>query len=173
MAISLKDVTDFLDEIGLKYEVKDSDDVVFPYSDKDTGENILVVVSVLENGEYLRMRTVKHLDDLVAEADEEKRRALLDWMLYQNYRSKLGTWEYDPNDHDHHISVSLGVEDGTVTHRQMMRMLSMVLKSVELIPEMKRVLGLLPADNGDADEIEAKRAALLAQLRELDGQSGI
>jgi hypothetical protein len=172
MAITLKEVTDFLDEVGLKYQAKDEETVIFPYSDTDIDEKILVAVSVVEDGEYLRMRTVKHLDDLVAEADEEKRRALLEWMLFQNYRSKLGAWEYDPSDFDHHLAVSMPIEDGTASKKQMMRMLAVMIKSVELIPEMKKVLGIESA--AAADDVTAKkREELLAQLRALDGQSGI
>jgi ribulose 1,5-bisphosphate synthetase/thiazole synthase len=172
MAITQNHVTEFLDEIGLKYQTKDEETVLFPYSDDDINEKILVAVSVLENGEYLRMRTVKHLDDLVAETDAEKRHALLEWMLYQNYRSKLGAWEYDPTDHDHHLAVSMPIEDGSASKKQMMRMLAVMIKSVELIPEMKKLLGIETA-NDDSDDTAKKRAELLAQLRELDGQSGI
>ena len=172
MAITLKDVTAFLDEIGIKYQEKDEETLLFPYSDDDIDEKILIAVNLLEDGEFLRMRTVKHLDDLVAEADEEKRRALLEWMLYQNYRSKLGTWEYDPSDHDHHLAVSLGIEDGSMSKKQMMRMLSVMLKSVELIPEMKKILGIETATS-DTSESDKKRAELLAQLAALDEPSGI
>ena len=169
MAIALSDVKDFLDEVGLKYQEKDEETLLFPYSDTDIDEKILVAVSLLEDGEFLRMRTVKHLDDLVAEAEPEKRQALLEWMLYQNYQSKLGAWEYDPNDHDHHLAVTCGIEDNDMTKKQMMRMFAVIIKSVELIPEMKKVLGIAPS----ADDVEKKRAELLAQLAELDGQSGI
>jgi hypothetical protein len=172
MAITLKQVTEFLDEVGLKYQEKDDETVLFPYSDSDINEKVLIAVSVLEDGEYLRMRTVKHLDELVAEADEEKRRALLEWMLFQNYRSKLGAWEYDPSDFDHHLAVSMPIEDGTASTKQMMRMLAVMVKSVELIPEMKKILGVAPA-NDDQSETDKKREELLAQLRALDGQSGI
>jgi ribulose 1,5-bisphosphate synthetase/thiazole synthase len=172
MAITLKEVTDFLDDVGIKYQEKDEERVIFPYSDDEIDEKILIVVSVQEDGEFLSMRTIKHLDDLVAEADEEKRRALLDWMLYQNYRSKVGAWEYDPSDHDHHLSVSMPIEDGTVSKKQMMRMLAVMVKSVELIPEMKKILGIESAV-ADTSETDKKRAELLAQLAELDGQGGI
>lgn len=172
MAITLKEVSDFLDGIGINYQEKDDETLLFPYTDSDTGEKILVVVNILENGDFLSMRTVKHLDDLVAEAEEEKRRALLEWMLHQNYRSKLGAWEYDPNDHDHHLAVTVGIEDGTLTKSQLTRMLAVMLKSVELIPEMKQVLGIEPAGSG-MDEKEKKRAELLAQLAALDGENGI
>jgi hypothetical protein len=54
----------------------------------------------------------------------------------------------------------------------MMRMLAVMIKSVELIPEMKKVLGIESA--AAADDVTAKkREELLAQLRALDGQSGI
>lgn len=172
MALSLQQVKDFLEGVGLKYQEKDEETLLFPYTDSDVDEKILVVVKLQEDGEFLSMRTVKHLDDLVAEADEEKRRALLDWMLYHNYRSKLGAWEYDPSDHDHHIAVTVGVEDGEMTKKQMTRMLSVLIKSAELIPEMKKILGIEPASSGES-ESDKKRAELLAQLAELDGQSGI
>ena len=172
MAIALSDIKDFLDEIGLNYQEKDDETVLFPYSDSDIDEKILVVVRLLEDGEFLQMHTVKHLDDLVAEASPEKRTALLEWMLYQNYKTKTGTWEYDPSDHDHHLAVSCGIEDGGLTKKQLMRMFAVMIKSVELIPEMKKILGIEPASS-DESETDKKRAELLAQLAELDGQSGI
>ena len=172
MAMALSDIKDFLDEIGINYQEKDDETVLFPYSDSDIDEKILVVVRLLESGEFRQMHTIKHLDDLVAEASPEKRQALLEWMLYQNYKTKVGTWEYDPTDHDHHLTVSCGIEDGELTKKQMMRMFAVMIKSVELIPEMKKVLGIEPAAN-DESVTEKKRAELLAQLAELDAQSGI
>ena len=172
MAMSIQDVKDFLKDVGLNFQEKDEETLLFPYSDTDIDEKILVVVKLEEDGEFLSMRTVKHLDDLVAEADEEKRRALLDWMLFQNYRSKIGAWEYDPSDHDHHLAVSMGVEDGTPTKKQLMRMLAVMVKSVELIPEMKKVLGIETAGD-DQSEADKKRAELLAQLAALDEPNGI
>lgn len=172
MAMSLQDIKDFLTDIGFNFQEKDEESLLFPYSDSDIDEKILVLVKLQEGGEFLSMRTVKHLDELVAEATEEKRRALLEWMLFQNYRTKIGTWEYDPTDHDHHLAVSAGIEDGVLTKKQLMRMLAVMVKSVELIPEMKKILGIEPAGN-DQSEADKKRAELLAQLAALDEPNGI
>lgn len=165
MAIELSKLTGFLDEIGVNYDERDENTIVFPYSNDD--DKILVVVKLMEDGEFLQMRTLKHLDDLVAEASEEKRNALLKWMLNKNYTTKMGTWEYDPEDHDHHIAIGCSIEDNDLTIKQFARMFKAIIDSVKVIPEMKEILGIMPAED-DLSEKEKKRQELLRQLQDLD-----
>jgi len=164
MAIEQSLITGFLDKINVKYRVRDEEDIITTFS-SDDGDKVMVVISLLENGEFLRMRTIKHLDDLIEQAPEEKRMALLEWMLKYNYNHKMGTWEYDPEDHDHRITTTMTIEDGSVKAPQFIRMLKVMMDSVDLIPEMKKVLGI---EEADEDDVEKKRKELLAQLAALD-----
>ena len=168
MAISLSKIEAYLDEMEVSYKVRDEKSIVTGFGEQPNSVMIIIILS--EEGEFLEIRTVKHLDDLVAEARQEKRTKLLNWMLNANYSSKIGAWEYDPDDHDHHLSVSFPIEDGDLTVKQFGRMLGVVAKSAQLIPEMKAVLGLA---DGAEDEKERKRRELLAQLHALDNDSGI
>lgn len=169
MAISVAKIYAFLDHMDLKYERRDEESTITGFAD-GKGNSIMVIIRLLEDGEYLQMRTIKHLDDLVAEAKPEKRIELLKWMLHENYTNKTGAWEYDPADHDHHIAIGHAIEDGDLTFNQFKRMISVMQKSAESIPEMKEVLGLAVEE---IDPIELKRQELLAQLRALDSGDGI
>ena len=162
MAIKISKIQSYLDDMGVNYENRENDTIAFPMSDEEN--KIVIVIKLMEDGEYIQMRTVKHLDDLVEQASEEKRADLLKWMLHKNYVSKLGAWEYDPADHDHHIAVACSIEDGDLTTKQFLRMFKIIANSLDLIPEMKEVLGI--SDGMSAKE--KKRQALLKQLEELD-----
>jgi len=162
MAIKMSKIQSYLDELGVNYENRENETIAFPMSDEEN--KIVIVVKLLEDGEFLQMRTVKHLDDLVEEATEEKRADLLKWMLHRNYISKLGAWEYDPADYDHHLAVGCSIEDGDLTMKQFLRIFKVVANSLDLIPEMKEVLGI--SDGMSAKE--KKKQALLKQLQELD-----
>lgn len=166
MATTMDKIKSYLDSAGLNYQERDEETVVFPFSDDK--EKILIIIRLMEDGEFLQIRTLKHLDDLVQEADEAHRQALLQWMLYRNYTRKLGVWEYDPSDHDHHISASMAIEDGDISERQFLRMLKAILDSLDDIPEMKQVLGIEPEDGDEEDEKERKRRELLEQLKALE-----
>ncbi|AWI78975.1 hypothetical protein CEW87_06120 [Parazoarcus communis] len=168
MAISLSRIESYLDEMEVNYKVRDEKSIITSFGEQPNA--VMVIILLTEEGELLEIRTVKHLDDLVAEASEEKRAKLLAWMLNANYSSKIGAWEYDPDDHDHHLSISVPIEDGDLTLKQFVRMLGVIAKSATLIPEMKAVLGVADAA---VDEKERKRRELLAQLHALDNDSGI
>jgi len=162
MAIKISQIQGYLDEMGVNYEDRDNETIAFPMSDEEN--KIIIIVKLLEDGEYMQMRTIKHLDDLVEQASEEKRIALLKWMLNRNYVSKLGAWEYDPEDYDHHIAAGHSIEDGDLTLKQFVRIFKIISNSLDLIPEMKEVLGV--SDGMSAKE--KKRQALLKQLQDLD-----
>lgn len=168
MAISIGKIEKFLDAMDLNYQKKDENTILTGSGDDD-GNRIMIVIQLQEDGEFLQLRTVKHLDDLVEEASEEKRTELLKWMLHQNYQTKNGTWEYDPTDHDHHMAIGHIIEDGDLTASQFQRMFMIIAKSMSSIPEMKKILGLVE----EMDPVEKKRQELLAQLRELEGGAGI
>lgn len=167
MAIMLSKIEQYLDFLELKYQKKDENTLLTGAKD-DSGQ-VMIVIRLMEDGEFLQMRTVQHLDDLIKEVDEDSRIALLKWMLYANYQTKLGTWEYDSSDHDLHLSVSFPIEDGDLTAKQFARLLHTLTSSCKSIPEMKAVMGVA----AEIDPVELKRKELLAQLAELDGNTGI
>lgn len=169
MAISSAKIKQYLKEVDFNYDERDANTIVTGFSD-DANNKVVIVISLMEDGEYLQMRTIKHLDDLVAEAEPERRAELLKWMLNKNYTTKNGAWEYDPDDHDHHLSIGHVIEDGDLTLKQFMRMLGVMTQSASLIPEMKQVLGIKDAA---IDPVELKRQELLAQLRALEEGRGI
>jgi len=166
MAVQISKLKGFLDKVGAKYDERDDTTLVVPMSDEEN--RIMIIMRLMEDGEFIQMRTIKHLDDLVEEASEEKRTDLLKWMLNQNYKSKSGAWEYDPSDHDHHFAIGHVIEDSELTEMQFMRLFKIVANSLDSIPEMKKILGI----EDQMSEKDKKRQALLKQLQELD-EAGI
>ena len=168
MAISPAKIKEYLDSVELNYEEREKDTFVVGFSKDDN--KVVIVIRLMEDGEFLQMRTIKHVDDLVENADPAKRAELLAWMLNKNYSTKTGAWEYDPDDHDHHLAIGHVIEDGDLTQKQFVRMLSVLTHSAELIPEMKEILGF---GEDSVDPVEQKRQELLAQLRALEDGTGI
>lgn len=169
MAINTDTLKSYLKLIDFSYDEHDENTLVTGTQDDD-GNKVMIVIKLMEDGEFLQLRTIKHLDDLVAEAEPEKRTELMKWMLNQNYSTKTGAWEYDPEDHDHHIAVGHVIEDGDLTAKQFVRLLKVMINSASKIPEMKSILGFgEPA----IDPVEQKRQELLAQLRALEDNTGI
>lgn len=167
MAANISEIKAVLDQMDMNYQERDEGKIVLGY----TGENdsqIMAVIRLMENGELINIHTVQHLDDFVAQATEENRVKLLEWMLYQNYKTKIGCWEYDPSDHDIHYSIELIIENGDFNEKAFMRGLVTVFKSADVIEEMKGVLGLVSAAE---DDKEKKRQELLRQLQELEADS--
>lgn len=169
MAITTAKIKQYLNQLDFNFEERDENTVVTGMSDENDN-SVVIAIRLMEDGEFMQIRTLKHLDDLVAEAAPEKRIELLKWMLNQNYTTKTGAWEYDPDDHDHHLAIGHVIEDGDVTFKQFARMLGAVSRSAKLIPEMKEVLGIKEAA---IDPVEQKRQELLAQLRALEEGTGI
>ncbi len=168
MAISAATIKQYLENVELNYDERDENTFAVGFSKDDN--KVVILIRLMEDGEFLQMRTIKHLDGLLETADPEKRADLLTWMLKKNYSTKNGSWEYDPDDHDHHIAIGHVIEDGDLTQKQFVRMLSILTNSASLIPEMKEILGF---GEESIDPVEQKRQELLAQLRALEEGTGI
>lgn len=162
MAIDITQIEQYLQDMDLKYSKRNDETLVLFVSNEEN--EIMIIISLLEDGEFLRIHTVKHLDELLAEASEEKRVDLLKWMLENNYKTKFGTWEYNPENHEHHITIEHIIADGSLTEKQFTRIFNRIYSSINHIPEMKKILGVA----GGLSEKEKKRQALLAQLQALD-----
>lgn len=166
MAIKIEKIEEYLGELDLKFEKRKENLILVIISSEI--DKLYVFIHLDENGEYIELRAIKHLDELVAEANEERRIELLKWMLNENYNKKIGTWEYNSEDHNHNFTIGHVIEDGDLTGKQFKRMLNSVARSLHDIQKMKDIL------NPNAlSEKEKKRISLLAQLQELDEEDGI
>lgn len=165
MAIKLDLIEKYLYSLDLKYEKINEETINLSVSNNN--DKVLIFIILHDDGEYLEVRTFKHLDDLLAEASEEKRVDLLKWMLENNYKTKFGTWEYNPENHQHHITIEHIIADGSLIEKQFTRIFNIICSSINHIPEMKKILGVA----GGLSEKEKKRQELLAQLQELDESS--
>ena len=166
MAIKIEKIEEYLNKMDLGFEKRKENLIVVIISGEI--DKLFIVIHLDEDGKYIEISAIRHLDELIAEANEDRRIELLKWMLNENYKKKIGTWEYNSEDHNHRITVGHVIEDGGLTGKQFKRMLNSVARSLHDIQNMKDIL------NPNAlSEKEKKRISLLAQLQELDEEDGI
>lgn len=142
MAITLESLKKILDEKGLKYKMPDEVDSSRPIlytgwdaEDAEVGKFDVYVVIYLEEStnsgfEFMQIRAVKLADGLEKkfhQLEPAKYKALLEYMAYENYTNKIGTWCYDPSDGDLYLGASLPIEDGNITSKQLLRYLSVMV----------------------------------------------
>jgi hypothetical protein len=98
---------------------------------------------------------------------------LLPQLLYYNYMTKFGTWEYDPSDGDLRFAIEIPLEDATMTEGQFRRIMSMMETSLEQVANIKHILktGQIPEDE-IAKEFEATLMGAFAKFLEEQKKSG-
>ena len=170
MAVTLEQVTGFLDSMELKYDYSkekarilcvsgDEDSTYTHYiRAKDDGAIFEWQMQILdENKDNITIKEHKHLGKVLAH------------ILYLNYQTKFGTWEFDPSDGDIRLAIEIPLEDATMTAKQFNRVAGyMFSNGSSHADEIKHILetGEAPkSDEPEAAEMIAKLEAMLAQLK--------
>jgi hypothetical protein len=173
MAFTLAQIKGYLDELEMKIISDDEDKIVFGMgSDGQVGG---VFIRAREDGEVFDLQMEPLNEDMSnfdLDTDTPHLATALAHMLYMNYKSKFGSWEYDPSDGDIRFSVEIPLEDAVMTKKQFKRVLSMVDTQISQIAEIKTILetGEVPVKD-NSDEI-AQLEALLAALKGSSSSEG-
>lgn len=123
MAVTLSTVKEFLDQMELKYDVREDDDYIITgfktehYLDKDGDKHLTVIIALLENGEYVKVLAPR----AYSYKETEHLSALMKALLVMSYRTKLVQWEYDPSDGEVRAMIEFPLEDSTLTKKQLGR----------------------------------------------------
>lgn len=198
MSTTLTQLTGFLDEFDLTYDVNDDHEAIAigfkldpdetSYRDGDGDAHLMIVIRVMEGGEFVSMLAPAAWNV----ATSPHKAAVFEALLSLQARFKLLRFDYDPQDGEIRPNVELPVEDATVTSTQFHRLMHAVLIGVQRLDRVIRpalqtgrvCLELLDEERarderargtGGGDRLEdlARRAGGIEALERLLGGEGL
>jgi hypothetical protein len=170
MAVTLKQICQYLDTLGWHYEVEDRDDVqIVAEIDTETIQS-QIVIALKEAGEYFELTAPNILarEDVVNTPFKE---ALFQTLLSINWETKFVQWEYDVCDDEIRATIEFPLEDSQLTQRQFERCLFGLVQVLD--DALPRLLAVLETgqDPGDPDldellllKIQDEMPGLLSRL---------
>ena len=172
MAVTLKEISGWLDQLELKYDLKD-DKIIFFSGDESSTQ--MHVIKAREEGSIFEwsMGIVNDEQDGVFKVKEHKHLStLLAYLLQVNYQTKFGTWEYDPKDGEITLNVEIPLEDAKMTFKQFKRICSLTLDTDEYTDNIKKILetGEMPKNEED-EMMQMLKALLVMAEKELEAET--
>lgn len=170
MAITLQDIAKYLQAEEFKYELNVEREVILTGIGKEDQSGALFI-RMKEEGEMFSLEMEPLKDDesghFDVPVDHPHILLLLQQMLYANYQTKFGSWEYDPNDGDLKFTIEFPVEDGTITAKQFQRIISGAFTALESQAVFKKILetGKVPEDKNQEEQTIKLLEAMLAQVK--------
>lgn len=133
MAVTLQEVSNWLDNQNLKHEVIEEKSMIMTSM---TGKNhtIGIKIELAEDGEMFQMYSNILIDDelnILKIKDHENSSLVFQHILKINYDEKFGTWEYDSTDGEVRFAVEFPLEDASMTEKQFLRVFGHVANSDE------------------------------------------
>lgn len=168
MATTLKDIARFLTEADLKFQVHDDKDYILigftmpKYKSPEGRNQLLVVIKLEENGEFLKLFTPK----AYVYKDGPHVRAVLKACMYVSWRTKMLQYEYDPSDGEIRAMIEFPLEDAKLTKRQLMRVLMALPELLDRYDSMIRN-AIATGKLATGDEPDAQLLALLERLGDM------
>jgi len=133
MGTTLEQISQFLTAEGLKHRIDTDRDVILTgfgtekYIDKDGDHHLGMVISLEENGEFIKIFTPKCYSAL----DDTNRPALLQTLLMVSWKTKMIQFEYDDSDGEIRAIIEFPLEDAVLTQKQLMRAVHGLVQIVE------------------------------------------
>lgn len=137
MSTTLKQITDFLDNAQLDYQLANDDstivlqfqpnDCVTSYRDSDGDPHIMLVIEVHEDGDLL---TVVAPQAWVI-TDTSTKNAVFEAMLLCQSRFTMVRFDFDPRDGEIRLNIGLPLEDATLSEKQFHRVVAAILAAME------------------------------------------
>ena len=174
MAVTLEQISKWLDERDFNHKLDSENEKIVSASSGD-GSRLAHFIRANEDGELFNW-TAQLVDDnmdFIDIKDHQYAGKIISHMLYLNYSTKFGTWEFDPSDGDIRLSIEIPLEDAVMTGKQFNRIFGyMTSDSHDGANEIMQIMktGEIPEDDSEAEMI-AKLEAMLAQLKSGDSSS--
>lgn len=137
MATNLNEITSLLDEAELRYQVDEDQQAIAlgfeidadstDYRDSDGDPNILLVIEVKEDGEFVSIYSPYAWNV----SDCPHKQAAFEAMVLYQARCKMIRFDYDPKDGEIRPNVELPLEDAAITKRQFHRVLGVMLQAIK------------------------------------------
>lgn len=168
MAATFEQIVGYLEKAELKFDyMEDKKVIVLMTSDEDSSYGHFI--RLREDGELFewQMQILDENHDSLKVKEHQYLDKFLTHMLYINYNTKFGTWEYDPSDGDCRLVIEIPLEDALMTEKQFMRISSLMLRDADTYAdELLHILetGEFPKKEDDGDMI-AQLEAMLAKLK--------
>ncbi|MCX6051031.1 MAG: hypothetical protein NTZ60_00820 [Campylobacterales bacterium] len=168
MAIELKQIVEWLEEQELKFQHIQEKSVIILMSgnEKETQTHF---IRAKDDGVIFEwtMQLLDENNDNIKIKDHKYSMQVLSHILYINYQTKFGTWEFDPSDGDIRLAVEIPLEDALMTKKQFNRVSEYMLGyGSSSASEIRQILktGEVPKDPSNAAMV-AQLEAMLAQLK--------
>ncbi len=169
MAVTLEQIAGYLNNVELKYKHDEEKELIFLIaSDEDSMYSHFIRAK--DDGDIFEWQ-MQILDDTMEHLnikDHKYAGKVLSHLLFLNYKTKFGTWEFDPRDGDIRLAVEIPLEDALMTEKQFKRIMSLMLSDANKhADEILHILktGEIPEDNSEA-EMLAMLEEMLARLQD-------
>lgn len=164
MGANLKQIAQYLDNLGWDYRFDDEEDRIITGVEADHLEDFLIVVQLDEEGRFFRVFAPQVL---VGVQEHPYKGTILQTMLAISWETKMLQWEYDPSDGEIRAIIEFPLEDSILTEKQFNRCLSGLIQIVDNIamPRLKEVM----STGKDPGSIELGERLLLSIQEEAPG----
>lgn len=157
MSVELNEISGWLDNLDIKHQLDNDDKIIRTALGGDV--NLAIMIKAKDDGKTFEL--VANCIDMETEKflkikDHEHSGIVLPHLLYLNYKTKFGTWEYDPTDGEIRLAVEIPLEDALMTESQFKRIFEFVAGSVDTYyNEINKILetGELPKDDNDIEDL--------------------
>ena len=172
MAFTLEQISTWLNEKDTKHK-HDTDKGVIFFASGNSETTQSHFIRATENGEMFtwQMQILDSDLDSINVKDSQYLLQILSHMLYMNYSTKFGTWEFDPSDGDIRLVVEIPVEDAVMTEKQFSRIYGFMTTNAQEGADAIRSIVKTGKAPLDSDEAAKKIAELEEMLRKLQATS--
>ena len=173
MAVTLEQIAGYLKELELKFTHDEEDERIVLFSGTEDSPYAHFIRTREDGGIFeWNMQILDENKDTLKIKDKKYAGKVLEHLLYLNYQTKFGTWEFDPSDGEVRLAVEIPLEDALMTVKQFTRIASLMMDISSDVDDIMKILntGELPKDDNEAEMI-AKLEAMLAMLKS-DDSSG-
>ncbi|NBP88951.1 MAG: hypothetical protein EBU59_10695 [Planctomycetia bacterium] len=183
MATTISEITSLLDDAELRYQINEDQQAIAigfeidsdstGYRDSDGDPNVLLVVEIKENGEFLsicgpfawNVRDCPHQP------------AVFESLVLYQARCKMIRFDYDPKDGEIRPNVEMPLEDAAITEMQFHRLLGVMLQAIKdadaiISHAMKTGVADPSLITGGRVAAETEADSDIERLRQLAAQAG-
>ena len=178
MAVTLEEISGWLDQLEYKYTLKDGKAVLM--TGNDTYTNIHFITPRDDGRIFEWSMNMLDMENKSAFKVKEHKylQTLLRYLLQLNYTTKFGTWEYNSESGLIAFNVEIPLEDATMTFKQFERICSMtMMDTLESTNNIRTILetGEMPEEKKDEmmDMFKAMLAKAQKELEEATAEDGI
>jgi hypothetical protein len=167
MATSIEDISQFLTELEIKFQVRDGK--VFTgfktenYRDSDGDLGVMIVIRLDENGEFIKIFS----PNLYKCKDSPNLQMVLQSLLMVSWSTKMVQFEYDANDGEIRAIIEFPLEDAKLTCKQLGRCIHGIAQIVDKFHPM--ISGALESGVIQLPEPDSEQEALARALAEAGG----